>query len=432
MQRIDTVNARSNINGSGKKGFHDNADLNGQDATYLSPQWLNALQEELCNVIEMNGLTLNQNSRQQLYEVIATNETVMALAEAVENRVHALEIVSATKAALDQAVSYLLSNINQHKNLANPHPQYLLATTFGVHLQMDASLTTPVEDTHRVFGWNGENGDGNMVDTSIRWWNSFDQTTTFKPYRAYGKFLLNLDFQPQGDGEIWVSTFTESGTLISSVKVQEIHDTHEWHDHTKYVFELPKNGYAEIRYWMSVWNRNYGVVRGSIYVDDRVKRFMPVGYTSIVDSANFNQDSTQTSNTDYSVFPAFEWFYYNTTANEYLQLSSVSTLETPVNKVPHFHRNNLASNTDFWVIVEVGKQTISNDYVAVEQQLLRAGSDEHGITITQIPFSMRNIDTQNNETVVYKVVYYSTQPTASLGTIPAGYLGDEHIIYFRV
>ena len=183
---------------------------------------------------------------------------------------------------------------------------------------------------------------------------------------------------------------------------------------------------------MSVWNRNYGVVRGSIYVDDRVKRFMPVGYTSIVDSANFNQDSTQTSNTDYSVFPAFEWFYYNTTANEYLQLSSVSTLETPVNKVPHFHRNNLASNTDFWVIVEVGKQTISNDYVAVEQQLLRAGSDEHGITITQIPFSMRNIDTQNNETVVYKVVYYSTQPTASLGTIPAGYLGDEHIIYFRV
>lgn len=30
MKRIDSVNARPDVNGEGKKGFHDNADLSGQ------------------------------------------------------------------------------------------------------------------------------------------------------------------------------------------------------------------------------------------------------------------------------------------------------------------------------------------------------------------------------------------------------------------
>ena len=33
MNRIDTINARENMFGVGKSGFHDNADLPGQDAT---------------------------------------------------------------------------------------------------------------------------------------------------------------------------------------------------------------------------------------------------------------------------------------------------------------------------------------------------------------------------------------------------------------
>ena len=80
MKRIDSVNARPNINGTGKTGFHDNADLSGQDATYLTPEWLNVLQEELCNLLEMNGVALNSNARDQLYQLLATNADIDALA----------------------------------------------------------------------------------------------------------------------------------------------------------------------------------------------------------------------------------------------------------------------------------------------------------------------------------------------------------------
>ncbi len=44
---------------------------------------------------------------------------------------------------------------------------------------------------------------------------------------------------------------------------------------------------------------------------------------------------------------------------------------------------------------------------------------------------MRNVDTPNNETVVYKVAYFSTAQTQNLSTIPAGSLGGLNILYFR-
>ena len=69
MKRIDSVNARPDVNGSGKKGFHDNGDLPGQDATYLTPSWLNTVQEELANAIEQSGLNLDPNDPSQLYKL---------------------------------------------------------------------------------------------------------------------------------------------------------------------------------------------------------------------------------------------------------------------------------------------------------------------------------------------------------------------------
>lgn len=69
MQRIDSVNARPDVNGPGKKGFHDNGDLEGQDATYLTPDWLNAVQEELANAIEQSGLNLDPNDPSQLFKL---------------------------------------------------------------------------------------------------------------------------------------------------------------------------------------------------------------------------------------------------------------------------------------------------------------------------------------------------------------------------
>lgn len=38
MHRIDSATARANANYDGKTGFHDNADLPNQDATYFTPE----------------------------------------------------------------------------------------------------------------------------------------------------------------------------------------------------------------------------------------------------------------------------------------------------------------------------------------------------------------------------------------------------------
>lgn len=427
MLRIDSSNARANVNGVGKLGFHDNTDLLGQDATYLTPTWLNTIQEELCSIIEKNGYTLNQNSRQQLYEIIATNTDLLALADAIEQRL----TVFSTKNALEQAVGSVMSDVLQHKNASNPHPQYLLAATFGVNILMNASLTTDTIDSKRVFGWNGESGDTNFGVASVSWWRSHTETVTFKPYRAYGKFLLAMNFQPQGDGTVHINTFNKNGELIKSETIFEVHNT-AVQPVLKHIFELQQDAYAEITYSMSVWNYDKGHASGSIYVEDRVKRFVPVSYTSIVDSTNIIENTSIIEQEDYSVFPNYEWFYYNVNNSEYVQLSSVSSLSSTVNHIPQFHRHTVANlNTELWVVVEVGKQTLSNDYTALEQVVLRAGSDEDGVAITQIPLNMRSIETPNNETLVFKIAYYDSQQSTTLGSIPTNSIGGEHLIYYR-
>lgn len=379
--------------------------------TALNPHPQYATQNELSTHITQN--TLEHNNILTLITAAAQNANL----------------------SVTQAVDYLTSLLQQHKSAANPHPQYLLASTFGVHMLMNASLNTIVDDAHRVYGWNGENGDTNIVDKSIRWWNTLDETATFKPYRAYGKFLLHMYFQPQGDGEIWVTTFNANGTIISSNKIVEIHDTHEWHDDISHVFELPKGGYAQIRYWMNVWNRNYGVVRGSIYVDDRVKRFMPVGYSSLVDEANFNQTVVQTDNSDYTVFPNFEWFYYSNSPGQYLQLSSVSSFDNPESKVPHYYRKNALAlyNIDIYVIIELGSQSIENpsDYERLFLSHSQASVDRNGDVVIGIPFEMRNITLSDEKKAIFRLAYY-VNPTTKTDTgigMPAGSIDGEHIIY---
>lgn len=66
MHRIDSATARQDANGTGKTGFHDNADLPNQDATYFTPEWANALQEEIAGVIEGLELTLDKTDNGQL------------------------------------------------------------------------------------------------------------------------------------------------------------------------------------------------------------------------------------------------------------------------------------------------------------------------------------------------------------------------------
>lgn len=77
MKRINTVNARPDVNGAGKAGFHDNADLSGQDATYIDPTWCNHVQEEIASVVEEHE-PLDPNNKNQLkaalFALFATND----------------------------------------------------------------------------------------------------------------------------------------------------------------------------------------------------------------------------------------------------------------------------------------------------------------------------------------------------------------------
>ena len=84
MKRIDSVNARPDENGLGKAGFNDNADLPGQDATYVTPGWFNTVQEELCNLLELNGIVLDPTSKRQLYDLLTTQTDLEALAAVIE------------------------------------------------------------------------------------------------------------------------------------------------------------------------------------------------------------------------------------------------------------------------------------------------------------------------------------------------------------
>lgn len=436
MQRINSSTAREHINGLNKNGFHDNYDLSGQDATYLTPEWCNTIQEELCNLIEKNGYSLDLESREQLYNILATNDKLLALSEEIEKKLATF----ATKTALKQAIDYDSANLQKHKDAKNPHPQYLLATTFGVDLAMTANIqTTPIDSGHRVYGWNGEGGDVDFDIGGIRWWNSSSGTFTFKPWRSYGQFLLYFDFQPQGDGHVYVKTFSSDGNLLSDKQVASFH--HAGYDFRetpiKHVFELPQGGYAEIIYDLSVWNKSYGGGRGSIYVDDRPKSFSPVGYTSTVNSSNQSGVVMQVQDDGYSIYPNYEWFYYSDGNKQYNELNSLSTFDNPAQSVPHYYRAKFEQvrDTNLWCIVEVGKQLTSdkNDYTMINRQIVRASVDSLGDTVLGIPFEMRDASTPNNETLVYKVAFYNTDITSSSDkNFPDGSLNGTRLIYIRL
>lgn len=70
MQRIDTATAAANLFGAGKPGFTDGDPTNGVSPTYLDAAMFNALQEEICGVIEETGAALNPAIYNQLLTAI--------------------------------------------------------------------------------------------------------------------------------------------------------------------------------------------------------------------------------------------------------------------------------------------------------------------------------------------------------------------------
>jgi hypothetical protein len=66
MHRIDGADTEPNAHGPGKAGFHKGDPHSGREATEITEDFMNAVQEELCCVIESAGLTLDKNNHQQL------------------------------------------------------------------------------------------------------------------------------------------------------------------------------------------------------------------------------------------------------------------------------------------------------------------------------------------------------------------------------
>lgn len=343
----------------------------------------------------------------------------------------------ATDFALDEVRNYILSLLLQHASAANPHPQYLLASTFGVDLQMSANGNTPIDEKNCVFGWNGESGANLMFNKSIRWWNWHDETATFKPFRAYGYFLLAIFCKPEGDGYLELRIFDKNDVMIAENLIWERHDT-SFHEYVKHVFYLRKGDYAQVRIHGRPWNQNYAEYSGSIYVNDRVKKFSPVGYQSTVDSADFLQDGSVSNETpiDYSKYSSAEWSYFNSDTQQNIALNSDTTFTTPDNHIPHYHRALFIGQPDaeLWIAIEVGKQTIEtpSDYAVIAAAVVRGVVDATGNIVAQIPFSMRTIDVESNETIIYQIAYYSSEVTKTPGTpFPNGSLDGVHKIYVK-
>ncbi|HAM4766537.1 TPA: phage tail protein, partial [Escherichia coli] len=70
MHRIDTLTAVKDKFGPGKNGFTDGNLRTGRPATWLNSAMWDALQEEICGVIEKAGIELNKEEHDQLYKAI--------------------------------------------------------------------------------------------------------------------------------------------------------------------------------------------------------------------------------------------------------------------------------------------------------------------------------------------------------------------------
>ena len=70
MHRIDTPTAVKDKFGPGKNGFTDGNIRTGRHATWLNSAMWDALQEEICGVIEKAGIKLNKEEHDQLYKAI--------------------------------------------------------------------------------------------------------------------------------------------------------------------------------------------------------------------------------------------------------------------------------------------------------------------------------------------------------------------------
>lgn len=89
MQRITTSTRAVDLFGPGKDGFKDGNLGLGISATQLNAALFNSIQEEICNVIEAAGISLDVDTRTQLVKAIQSNSLCIANAGGSGNAITA-------------------------------------------------------------------------------------------------------------------------------------------------------------------------------------------------------------------------------------------------------------------------------------------------------------------------------------------------------
>lgn len=133
MERIATSTVAEDLFGAGKDGFTNGNPAGGVPATQLSAAFLNAVQEEIANVIEGASITLDPAVRTQLKSAILA----MIAAGSYLRPANNLSDVSSTATALTNLGFVFLSGANY----------YVMKFPSGDMIQIAKTTTFPVDAT---------------------------------------------------------------------------------------------------------------------------------------------------------------------------------------------------------------------------------------------------------------------------------------------
>ena len=124
MHRIDTPTAQQDKFGQGKNGFTDGDPATGCGPTDLNSDMWDALQEEICRVIEGSGLRLDKTQYDQLYQA------VKKLSEAEANK---------AKIALVDSAPIDLNTLNKLSKALGNDPRFAETMTHQLSQKVNKS-----------------------------------------------------------------------------------------------------------------------------------------------------------------------------------------------------------------------------------------------------------------------------------------------------
>ena len=134
MQRIDTSTAAADLHGKGKNGFTDGDPATGLAATELAAAWFNAVQEEVANIIELSGGTLDKSNNAQVYQAITNmiNNANKGVAYATDTAAGTVELATTAEARAGVNVKTAITPATLKDALANGlGPVYATDTSAG-------------------------------------------------------------------------------------------------------------------------------------------------------------------------------------------------------------------------------------------------------------------------------------------------------------